>query len=137
MSVFIVKSGERDSPPYTNNHGQERKMDELTVKSEIRKGAAVVTVSGRVDSVTAGALDEQLARIAKENSKLVLDMQGVTYLSSAGVRAIVRTLQSAQKAGGEVFLANVSDSVERVLETVGMLHLLRTFRAVDDALKAL
>lgn len=112
-------------------------MDELTVKSEIRKGAAVVTVSGRVDSITAGALDEQLAKIEHQNSKMVLDMHGVTYLSSAGVRAIVRALQSAKKAGGEVFLANVSDSVERVLETVGMLHLLRTFRTVDDALKAL
>jgi anti-sigma B factor antagonist len=112
-------------------------MDELSVKSEIRKGIAVVTVSGRVDSVTAGALDEQLARIVHENNKMVLDLHGVTYLSSAGVRAIVRTLQSAQKAGGGVFLANVSDSVERVLETVGMLHLLRAFRTVDDALKAL
>lgn len=112
-------------------------MDELIVKNEIRKGAAVVTVSGRVDSVTAGALDEQLARIAKENSKMVLDMQGVTYLSSAGVRAIVRALQNAQKAGGGVFLANVSDSVERVLETVGMLHVLRSFRTVDDALRAI
>jgi anti-sigma B factor antagonist len=112
-------------------------MDELTVKSEIRKGAAVVTVSGRVDSVTAEALDEQLARIAHDNNKMVLDMHGVTYLSSAGVRAIVKTLQGAQKTGGGVFLANVSDAVERVLETVGMLHLLRSFRTVDDALRAL
>lgn len=112
-------------------------MDELSVKSEVRKSAAVVTISGRVDSVTAGALDEQLSKIGHANSKMVLDLHSVSYLSSAGVRAIVRALQSAQKAGGEVFLANVSDSVERVLETVGMLHLLRTFRTVDDALKAL
>ena len=109
-------------------------MDGLSVKSETRKGAAVVTITGRVDSVTAVALDEQLARIAKENSRLVLDMHEVTYLSSAGVRAIVKALQGAQKAGGMVVLANVSDGVERVLDTVGMLHLLRTFRTVDDAL---
>jgi len=112
-------------------------MDELTVRSEIKKGAAVVTVTGRVDSVTAEALDGQLARIAKENSRMVLDMHGVMYLSSAGVRAIVRTLQGAQKAGGVVLLANVSDVVAQVLDTVGMLHLLRTFRSVDDALRSL
>ena len=112
-------------------------MDELIVKSEIKKGAAVVTVSGRVDSVTAGALDEQLAGIAKKNNRLVLDMHDVTYLSSAGVRAIVKTLQGAQKAGGMVLLANVSHGVEEVLDTVGMLHLLRTFRTVDDALRSL
>jgi stage II sporulation protein AA (anti-sigma F factor antagonist) len=112
-------------------------MDGLSVKSEIRKGAAVVTIIGRVDSVTASALDDQLARIAKENNKLVLDMHSVNYLSSAGVRAIVKTLQSTQKAGGGVLLANVSDVVGRVLDTVGMLHLLRTFQTVDDALRSL
>lgn len=112
-------------------------MDELIVKSEIRKGAAVVTISGRVDSVTAGALEEQLAGIAQENNRLVLDMHGVTYLSSAGVRAIVTTLQTAQKAEGGVLLANVSEAVERVLDTVGMLRLLRSFRTVDDALRSL
>lgn len=112
-------------------------MDELSVRSEIRKGAAVVTITGRVDSVTAEALEEQLERIAKENNNLVLDLHDVTYLSSAGVRAIVRTLQSAQKAGGAVLLANVSDVVGRVLDTVGMLHLLRSFRTVEDALRSL
>ena len=112
-------------------------MDGITVKNEIRKGAAVVTISGRVDSVTAEALEEQLAKIARENSRIVLDMHEVTYLSSAGVRAIVTTLQSVYKAGGGVLLANVSEAVERVLDTVGMLHLLRSFRTVDDALRSL
>lgn len=112
-------------------------MDKLSVKSEVRKSATIVTIAGRVDSVTAEALDEHLERFAKESHKLVLDMHGVTYLSSAGVRAIVRTLQSTQKAGGNVLLANVSDVVGMVLDTVGMLHLLRTFRTVDDALRSL
>jgi len=112
-------------------------MDGLSVKSEVRKGAAVVTINGRVDSVTAISLDEQLARIAKENKRMVLDMHDVTYLSSAGVRAIVKTLQGAQKARGMVLLANVPDGVEEVLDTVGMLHMLRTFRTVDDALRSL
>ncbi len=112
-------------------------MDGITVKNEIRKGAAVVTITGRVDSVTAGALEEQLAKIAREHSRMVLEMHGVTYLSSAGVRAIVMTLQSTQRAGGGVLLANVSEAVERVLDTVGMLHLLRSFRTVDEALRSL
>lgn len=90
-----------------------------------------------MDSATAGALDEQLAGIAWEHNRLALDMYGVTYLLSAGVRAIATTLQGAQKAGGGVLLANVSEAVERVLDTVGMLHLLRTFQTVDDAFRGL
>ncbi|NUQ84794.1 MAG: STAS domain-containing protein [Anaerolineales bacterium] len=108
-------------------------MDELSVKSEIRRNAAVVTISGRVDSVSAAALDEQLSKIAHENNRLALDLSDVTYLSSAGVRAIVKTLQSAEKSGGGVVLANVSDAVRRVLETVGMMQMLRVFPSVEEA----
>ena len=45
-----------------------------------------------MDSATAGALDEQLAGIAWEHNRLALDMYGVTYLLSAGVRAIATPL---------------------------------------------
>lgn len=62
-------------------------MDELSVRSEIRRNVAVVTITGRVDSVSAAALDEQLSGIARGNNRLALDLSGVTYLSSAGVPA--------------------------------------------------
>lgn len=109
-------------------------MDDLSVKSEIKRNVAVVAVAGRVDSVTATIMEEQLAKIARENNKMILDLNGMTYLSSAGVRAIVKILQSTQKAGGGVKLANVSIAVSRVLETVGMLHLLQVFPSVDEAI---
>lgn len=110
-------------------------MDELSVKSEIKRNVAIVTISGRVDSVSAELLGSQLGRIVKENNKMILDLNGVTYLSSAGVRAIVRTLQSAEKSGGGVVLARVSDVVEKVLETVGMMQMSRVFPSVDDAME--
>lgn len=108
-------------------------MDELWVRSEVKRNTAVVMISGRVDSVTAAALDEQLSKIAHENNRLVFDLSGVTYLSSAGVRAVVKTMQSAEKSGGGVVLANVSEVVGKVLETVGMTQMLRLFPSVEEA----
>jgi anti-anti-sigma factor len=108
-------------------------MDELSVKSEHKRKAMVVSISGRVDSVTAAALEEQLARIAQEHHKIVLDLKNTGYLSSAGVRAIIRMSQSVQKAGGGLVLANVTGLVAEVLQTVGVTEKLPVYRSVEEA----
>jgi anti-sigma B factor antagonist len=57
----------------------------------------------------------------------------VEYLSSAGLRAIVKALQAAQAAGGGVKLASVSEPVETILRTVGMMEMLKMYPSVDEA----
>ena len=108
-------------------------MEEFSVKSERNNGVAVVTVTGRVDSVTAATLDSELAKIAHHDKKIVLDLFEVAYMSSAGVRAIVKALQGATKSGGGLKLAAVPRHVMDVLETVGMLQLLEIYPAAEDA----
>lgn len=108
-------------------------MDELSVRNDLTGDVAVVTVSGRVDSVTASKLDAELAKIVHGNKKMVIKLKDVVYLSSAGVRAIVRTLQAAQKSGGGVKLASVSEPVETVLRTVGMMEMLKAYPSVEEA----
>jgi anti-sigma B factor antagonist len=108
-------------------------MGDLSVKSELNGNVTVVTISGRVDSVTAATMEAELAKIVHENKKMVLDLQDVAYMSSAGVRAIVKILRNAQKSGGGIKLARISDSVAEVLQTVGMMELLRSYPSVDEA----
>jgi anti-sigma B factor antagonist len=108
-------------------------MDDLSVKSELNGNITVVTISGRVDSVTAATMEAELAKIVHENKRMVLDLKDVTYMSSAGVRAIVEILRTAQKSGGGIKLACISDSVAEVLQTVGMMELLRSYPSVDEA----
>jgi anti-sigma B factor antagonist len=108
-------------------------MEELSIKNERNKNVTVITVSGRVDSVTAATLDAELAKIVSDNYRIVLDLKDVSYLSSAGVRAIVRTLQSAQKLGGGVKLAQIPENVSEVLQTVGMMQMMQVYSSVDEA----
>lgn len=108
-------------------------MDDFSVKNELSGSVAVVTVAGRVDSVTASELDVELAKVVRQNDKIVMELKDVVYLSSAGVRAIVKALQTVQKSGGGVKLANVSEPVEVVLRTVGMMQMLQAYPSVDEA----
>ena len=109
-------------------------MEELSIKSEGKDGAMIVTITGRVDSVTAGTLDKELEKIMHADKKVVLDLKEITYLSSAGVRVIVKMLRNEQKAGGNVKLACIPHMVEEVLETVGMTELLKTYPTVEEAI---
>jgi anti-anti-sigma factor len=78
-----------------------RKMDKYSVHSDIRGDVAVITTSGRFDSETAPSLDAELSKIADEKNKIVPDLKGVDYLSSSGLRAIVKALPTVQNQAAE------------------------------------
>jgi len=108
-------------------------MDNLSVQTETKGRIAVVTVSGRIDSDTAPALDTELTKIIGGNSRLVLNLKAVDYMSSAGIRAIVKASQAVEKNGGVVRLASVPESVNSVLYTVGLNQKLGSYASVDEA----
>jgi anti-sigma B factor antagonist len=108
-------------------------MDDFSIQHTRNGNVTVVTISGRVDSVTAATLDDELLKIVDENKKLVLDLKHVVYLSSAGVRAIIRAAQSAQRSEGGVKLARIPDMVTEVLENVGLMQVLKSYPSVDLA----
>lgn len=108
-------------------------MDDFSINSEHNGQVMVVSIAGRIDSFTAATLDEELGKIVHENEMLVLDLNGVVYLSSAGVRSVVRVSKSAQKSGGGVRLARLPEHVADVLHTVGVMHVLQAHPSVEEA----
>ena len=70
-----------------------------------------------VDSNTAPQLRESLAALLKSGqSRLVVNLRDVEFLSSAGLRTLLSASQAAKRSGGDVRLSEVSDQVARVLE---------------------
>jgi anti-sigma B factor antagonist len=109
-------------------------MSALAIVSEAAESVTVLTVKGRVDSESAPELDSALSKLLNENkNKIVLNLQGVDFLSSAGLRAMVKALKEAQKSGGDVRLATVSSPIEVILRTVGMLQMFKLFSTTEEA----
>ncbi len=99
------------------------------------QGVSIMKVEGRVDSETAPQLEQALTAVLNANSnKIVVNLQGVDYMSSAGLRAIVKAYQQAEKAGGSVRLAAVPQAIESILFTVGLNQMLIAYPSNQEAL---
>lgn len=81
----------------------------------------LITVNGRVDSSNASQLGEKLnQQIDTGSVNLVVDLSGVEYMSSAGLRELVAGLKRVKKDGGDLRLCNPSDRVREVLDLAGL-----------------
>ncbi len=108
----------------------------LNISSDTNRvqGVSIMKVEGRVDSETAPQLEEALATLLNANSnKIVVNLQGVDYMSSAGLRAIVKAYQHAENAGGSVRLAAVPQAIESILFTVGLNQMLIAYPSNQEA----
>jgi anti-anti-sigma factor len=101
--------------------------------SEIGQGGRRVAIRGRLDTVTAPALEERLAPLLESTSvtALLFDLAGLEYISSAGIRAFVRARRALEGRGGGMAVARVQPSVQQVLDIVKALPSVDVF--ADDA----
>ena len=109
-------------------------MSALTLETDNTQDISVMMVKGRIDSDTAPQFDSALSNLINDHqSKIVLNMHEVEFLSSAGLRAMVKALKGAQSFGGNLHLASVSQPIEVILRTVGMLQMFKMFSTSEEA----
>lgn len=109
-------------------------MSKLTLETDNTQSVSVMKVKGSVDSETAPELDNALSKLlADGKNKIILNLEGVDYFSSAGLRALVKVLKGAQGLGGDVRLASVSKPIETLLRTVGMMQMFKLFPTSEEA----
>ncbi len=98
------------------------------------KRCSLVSVSGRVDSNTAPAFEAALKNVIEGGQRnIALELSGVDFMSSAGLRGMVSSLKACKSGGGNLALAAVSDRVGEVLKLAGLLSL---FSLHDDVTSA-
>lgn len=97
----------------------------MQVTQEVRDGWRVVTVQGRVDSETADELEASLQAAVAQDGKVVVDFAGVTYVSSAGLRALIQGARAAEVKSSEFVVCSPRPSVKRVFDMSGMEQIIK------------
>ncbi len=103
--------------------------------NELLDGIWVVMPSGRLDSNAARLLEATLnTQFDESRTRLIIDMSGVVYISSSGLKVLVAAWRKAQKLGGGLLLAGVSVRVREILEISGFDALFTITSSVDEAI---
>lgn len=99
------------------------------------KHCDLIKVTGRIDSYTAPQLADAFTKITDEGRfKIVLDMSGLEFMSSAGLRALINTQKVCKRYNrGELVLAGIPENVRAALDLAGFIPLFKIF---DDVVTA-
>ncbi len=93
---------------------------------------------GRLDAVTVPALETAIdEHLAAQHFRLIIDLAEVGYMSSSGLRALLRARRQAQLGGGDVALCAMNERVTEVFEMIGFNNLFRIFATPAEAAAAL
>jgi anti-anti-sigma factor len=106
----------------------------LTMSTRAHGPFTVITLAGELDLSTAPRLQQELIRTRTTSPRLVLDMAGLTFMDTTGLRVIVKAHAHAQESGGTVTLAGVSGAPLQVLQITGLHKRLPVLETLDEAL---
>lgn len=95
----------------------------MTIEKKIDGGRVTLAVAGRLDTITAPELETVVDSVLDGATDLVFDMSELEYISSAGLRVILKA-QKAMNKKGSMKLTGVNDSVMEVFDITGFLDIL-------------
>lgn len=95
----------------------------MNIKKEQEEKTLTIHVGGRLDTTTAPKLDEQINASLAGVENLFLDLEGLDYISSAGLRVILATEKKMAKQG-KLVVRNANETIMEVFEITGFADIL-------------
>lgn len=105
----------------------------MEIQTQKEANATVVTISGRLDAVTAPDFEKTLTElITGDEICFIVDFEQLDYISSAGLRALLATAKRLKVKGGKIRFANVKGTVKEVFDISGFGSIFQ----MDDSVAA-
>ncbi|MDF7819913.1 anti-sigma factor antagonist [Runella sp. MFBS21] len=95
---------------------------DFTITSEVVDKVAKLTLSGELDSLSARVFQKEIEKVALESpTELVLDMENLAFMSSAGLRVLIFSKQKIG-VGLTIYVVKPQESIVDTLEKTGLHH---------------
>ena len=107
---------------------EERVVGDVTIldlKGKITLGEGDEALKDKINSLT-----------LQNRRQILLNLEGVPYIDSAGLGEVVRTYTTVSRQGGQLKLVNLTKRIEDLLSITKLLTVFETFDTEDDALKS-
>ena len=95
----------------------------LNIHKSVANGSAVVSLEGRLDTITAPELETAIKDVLPGLSGLTLDLGKLEYISSAGLRVLLSAQKAMNQQGG-MTVKNVNETIMEIFEVTGFSDIL-------------
>ncbi len=93
----------------------------INIETTSQDGVAVVVIQGEIDGATAPQIQNTLLPLVQQHDTLVLDLSGVPYMSSAGLRTMLLLYRQAATHHGTLVLIGVAEPIKDTMSITGFL----------------
>lgn len=110
----------------------------MEILQEKNDKALILKLNGRLDALTSGDFEKEINEIiAERQDNLILDFSNLMYISSAGLRSILKLVKQGQAKHFEIYLINLQKSVFEVFKISGFASFLHIEQDLESALAKL
>ncbi len=108
----------------------------MEIICETKKDIEIVKVKGRLDATNAADFEKDLITIIERNPKaLVIDMEGLDYISSAGLRTLLLGAKLLKNKDRILALCGLRETVKEVFDIAGFTELFPIYESEEEGLK--
>lgn len=108
----------------------------MNIETRIVETKALLTCTGRMDAVSAPRFETAcMELLAQGHASQVVDLGGLEYISSAGLRSILTSVKKLKASGGGLAFCGLSGMVDEVFRVSGFLKLFRIHASAAEALE--
>lgn len=108
----------------------------MDIKFDLEDSVPVLELHGRLDGYGASLFDETVRSFGEGVREVVIDLSSVDYISSSGIRSLLKLDKSLRRKGGRFILVKPSAFVAQVLESAGLMQQFMTAESVAEALRS-
>lgn len=108
----------------------------MEVIQDKRDGVLVLALKGRLDSSTSGDFEGKLLGLVHAGeTRVVLDFRDLDYISSAGLRVLLKAAKELKQKQGRICFCAVKDYIREIFEMSGFISFFPLHASLEDALK--
>lgn len=98
------------------------------------KAITVVRLKGRMDALSAQSFEQRLRPLEGADLIVVVDMDELEYISSAGLRSILAVAKKIQAGGGQIRFCNVKGLVDEIFRCANLASIVPIYKSWKDAM---
>ena len=110
-------------------------MTEALTLSLHQEGAtSILRMTGRVDSASSGQFEQQMETVFADGPGIIIvDMAGIDYMSSAGLRVLLMAAKRVKAEGRQLILCNMAENIREVFDISGFSAIFDIAGTLDEA----